>query len=43
MDWVLLDTNVVLDVALEREPFEAVAVRILDASDFDRMHLFITA
>jgi predicted nucleic acid-binding protein len=40
---VLLDTNVVLDVALEREPFDAAAVRILDASDFDRMHLFITA
>jgi predicted nucleic acid-binding protein len=39
---ILLDTNVVLDVALEREPFEVVAVRILEASDFDRIHLFIT-
>lgn len=40
---ILLDTNVVLDVALEREPFDAAAVQILDASDFDRRHLFITA
>jgi predicted nucleic acid-binding protein len=40
---ILLDTNVVLDVAIEREPFEVVAVRILEASDFDRIHLFITA
>ena len=28
---------------IEREPFDAVAVRILEASDFDRIHLFITA
>jgi predicted nucleic acid-binding protein len=40
---VLLDTNVILDVALEREPFYATATRIVEASDFDRMHLFITA
>jgi predicted nucleic acid-binding protein len=40
---ILLDTNVVLDVALEREPFDAAAVPIINASDFDRIHLFITA
>lgn len=40
---VLLDTNVVLDIALKREPFKENAARILDASDFDRMHVFITA
>ena len=39
----LLDTNVVLDVALERRPFHATANRIIRASDFDRIHLFITA
>ena len=40
---ILLDTNVVLDVALEREPFCEAAAKILDASDFRRFHLFITA
>jgi predicted nucleic acid-binding protein len=40
---VLLDTNIILDIAQEREPFFATAVRILDASDFDQFHLFITA
>jgi predicted nucleic acid-binding protein len=40
---ILLDTNVVLDVALARQPFYQAAIRILDASDFDRIHLFITA
>jgi predicted nucleic acid-binding protein len=40
---ILLDTNVVLDVALDRQPFYQAAARILDASDFDRIHLFITA
>jgi|WetSurMetagenome_2_1015567.scaffolds.fasta_scaffold461162_2 predicted nucleic acid-binding protein len=40
---VLLDTNVVLDVALERTPFCGAAAQILEASDFDRMHLFVTA
>jgi predicted nucleic acid-binding protein len=40
---ILLDTNVVLDVALEREPFYPPAARILGASDFDRMHRFVTA
>ncbi|MCD4728481.1 MAG: PIN domain-containing protein [Pirellulales bacterium] len=40
---VLLDTNVILDIALERQPYYAPAARIIAASDFDRMHLFITA
>ena len=40
---ILLDTNVVLDVALAREPFCQAAEMILDASDFRRIHLFITA
>lgn len=40
---ILLDTNVVLDVALKRQPFCQAAARILDASDFHRFHLFITA
>jgi predicted nucleic acid-binding protein len=39
----LLDTNVILDVAQERGPFYDVAVRILKSSDFERVHLFITA
>ena len=40
---ILLDTNVVLDIALARQPFCQTAEKILDASDFDRIHLFITA
>jgi predicted nucleic acid-binding protein len=40
---VLLDTNVILDVAQERTPFNASATRILRASDFERTHLFVTA
>jgi predicted nucleic acid-binding protein len=40
---VLLDTNVILDIALERRPSYAAANRIVRASDFDRMHLFVTA
>jgi predicted nucleic acid-binding protein len=40
---ILLDTNVVLDVALARQPFYQAAARILDASDFDKIHLFVTA
>ena len=40
---ILLDTNVVLDVALARQPFCQAAEMILDASDFRRVHLFITA
>ncbi len=31
---VLLDTNVILDIALERQPFYAAAAKILQASDF---------
>jgi predicted nucleic acid-binding protein len=40
---ILLDTNVILDVALARQPFCQAAEMILDASDFRRIHLFITA
>lgn len=40
---ILLDTNVVLDVALDRQPFYDAAARILEASDFGRVHLFVTA
>jgi predicted nucleic acid-binding protein len=40
---ILLDTNVILDVALKRHPFYQAAAEILGASDFDRIHLFITA
>jgi predicted nucleic acid-binding protein len=40
---ILLDTNVVLDVALARQPFCQAAEMILGASDFRGVHLFITA
>jgi predicted nucleic acid-binding protein len=40
---VLLDTNIILDIALERQPFEVSAAKILEASDFNQFHLFITA
>jgi len=40
---ILLDTNIILDIALKREPFYEPSARILRASDFDRTHLFITA
>ena len=40
---ILLDTNFVLDVALARQPFARAAEQILAASDFSRIHLFITA
>ncbi len=40
---ILLDTNVILDIALERQPFCLAAARILETSDFDRLHLFISA
>ncbi len=40
---ILLDTNVVLDIALARQPFCQGAEKILNASDFDHFHLFITA
>jgi predicted nucleic acid-binding protein len=40
---ILVDTNVILDIALKREPFYESSSRILRASDFDRTHLFITA
>ncbi len=40
---VLLDTNVVLDVALARTPYDAAAARILDASNSGSVYLSITA
>jgi predicted nucleic acid-binding protein len=40
---ILLDTNVILDVALKREPFYGAAAAILEASDYRDIHLFITA
>jgi predicted nucleic acid-binding protein len=39
---ILLDTNVILDVAQKREPFYSDAARILQQSDFERTHLHIT-
>lgn len=39
---ILLDTNVVLDIALNRKPFCEPATKVLDASDFRETHLFIT-
>ncbi len=39
---ILLDTNVVLDIALDRKPFCEAAVRVFEASDFEKIHLFIT-
>jgi predicted nucleic acid-binding protein len=40
---ILLDTNIILDVALEREPYCLAAAKMPEASDFDRIHLFISA
>jgi predicted nucleic acid-binding protein len=40
---ILIDTNVILDLALERQPYHVAAERILEASDFERFHLFISA
>jgi predicted nucleic acid-binding protein len=40
---ILLDTNVVLDIALKRHPFYEAAVEVFEASNFDTVHLFITA
>lgn len=40
---ILLDTNVVLDIALARPPFYETAAKLLKASDFQQFHLFITA
>ena len=39
---ILLDTNVILDVALDRQPFYEASSTLLRASDFDQTHLFIT-
>jgi predicted nucleic acid-binding protein len=40
---VLLDTNIVLDVALERSPFVEDSSRILEISEEKKVDLFITA
>ena len=40
---VLLDTNIVLDVALDREPFDEPARRLMAASESGAFQLFITA
>jgi predicted nucleic acid-binding protein len=40
---VLLDTNVILDNALERSPFSLAASRIFGAPGLDRIQLFTTA
>jgi predicted nucleic acid-binding protein len=40
---ILLDTNIILDIALERQPFFQPAAKILETSDFDRFHLYISA
>ncbi len=40
---ILLDTNVVLNIALKRLPHYTAAARIIEASDFNRTHEFITA
>lgn len=41
---VLLDTNIILDIVLERQPFVAAAVRLLRVSQGDDgIRFFITA
>ncbi len=40
---ILLDTNVILDVALKREPFYQAAAAVFKASDSNDWRLFITA
>lgn len=40
---ILIDTNVVLDVLLKREPFFHDAVRVLNLSKKDNMKLFVSA
>lgn len=40
---ILLDTNVILDIALKRHSFCEAATQVLEASNFDTVHLFITA
>jgi len=40
---VLIDTNVILDIALDREPFVKSAALLLKTSQQQTIHLFITA
>jgi predicted nucleic acid-binding protein len=40
---VLLDTNIVLDIALERLPFAEDSSRILEIAEEKKVHLYITA
>ncbi len=40
---ILLDTNIVLDIALEREPFCHTASKIFEASNSEDIQLFVTA
>jgi predicted nucleic acid-binding protein len=43
MKQVLIDTNVILDIALQREPFFEVANQIFDKIDEDEIKGFVTA
>lgn len=40
---ILLDTNVILDIALQREPFVAHAIDVLRIAQHRRFALFVTA
>jgi predicted nucleic acid-binding protein len=40
---ILIDTNVILDIALERKPFNRFAEKIVEASNFEHFHLYISA
>jgi predicted nucleic acid-binding protein len=40
---VLLDTNVILDIALERQPFVASAVRLLEIAPQANLEFYMTA
>lgn len=40
---ILLDINIILDIALKRDPFREAAKKVLAASNFDRFHLFMSA
>jgi predicted nucleic acid-binding protein len=40
---ILLDTNIILDIALKRQPYSGAAAKILKVSDFNHFHLFISA
>lgn len=40
---IFLDTNIILDIALKRQPYSGAAAKILKVSDFNHFHLFISA